>query len=226
VKIVVAVRCYNEAHNVERFLKGYSFADEIVVSDGGSDDGSVEMLEGQDKVTLLHFNDFIMRDGFRWNPDHPHMNFVLDYAKSLNPDWLIFDDFDCVPNVFLRDISRVLFEHCAQPQINVFRLYMWGDDQYFPQMNNYFDPNYTSLWAWQPSKLNISADPSQHHGTIIGVTGDNFKLETPYCLLHKSWHPATIDKKMEKYNSVGIAMSHPLQFAGKPEPLPNWARED
>src|SRR5688572_20833692 len=207
MKIVVAVRCYNEAHNVERFLKGYSFADQIVISDGGSDDGTVEMLQGRDKVTLLHFDQYEEHNGFRWNPDHPHMNFVLDYAKSLNPDWLIFDDFDCVPNADLRKDARGILELYTESknvwQVNVFRLYLWGDDQYFPAMNNYFDPNYTSLWAWRPDKQNIYADPSVRHGTLLGLSY-NYKLDTPHCLLHKSWNPETIDQKINKYNSVGL----------------------
>ena len=226
MKIVVAVRCYNEIHNVERFLKGYSFADEIIVSDGGSDDGSVEALQGRDKVTLLHFGEYIESNGFRWNPDAPHMNFVLDHAKSLKPDWLIFDDFDCVPNSRLREEARFLLEHnLSYPQVNVFRLYMWGDDQYFPAMNNYFSPDYTSLWAWRPDVLNIYADPNQRHGTILGVTDNNLKVETPLCLLHKSWRSDTVQFKMDRYNSVGIAMTHPLQSAGELLSLPEWAHE-
>lgn len=226
MKIVVAARCYNEIRNVERFLKGYSFADEIVISDGGSDDGSVEAL--QDKVTLLHFDGLKESGGVKFNDDAPHMNFVLDYAKSLNPDWLIFDDFDCNPNESLRQNARKFLEYVMQDivyQVNVFRLYLWGDDHYFPSMNNYFDSNYTSVWAWRPDKLNIYADPSNNHGTLLGLSADNFKILAPYCLLHKSWNPETVDDKIKKYSVRGIAMNHPLQFAGQPEPLPDWATE-
>lgn len=226
MKIVVAARCYNNVEYVERFLRGYDFADQIIISDGGSADGSVEALTGRDKVTLLHFDEFTMVGGFRWNPDAPHMNFVLDAAKELDPDWLIFDDFDCVPNKILRPAARIMFENCEKSQVNVFRLYLWGDDEYFPSMNNYFDPNYTSLWAWKPNEINIYADPGAKHGTLLGLSGDPLRLENPACLLHKSWHPATINDKINKYNAVGLPMNHPLNFAGKPEKLPLWAVED
>ena len=45
MKIVVAARCYNNEKHIERFLHGYSFADRIVVSDGGSTDNSIQLLK-------------------------------------------------------------------------------------------------------------------------------------------------------------------------------------
>ncbi|MHA2246897.1 MAG: glycosyltransferase family 2 protein [Candidatus Hodarchaeales archaeon] len=226
MKIVVAARCRNEKHLVERFLHGYSFADHIVISDGGSIDGTVEMLENRDKVILHHFDQEETIDGVTWNPDAPHMNFVIEKAKELNPDWLIFDDFDDVPNSLLKQNARYLLtEVINKPQVNAFRLYMWGDTQFFPKMNSYFHDDYTSIWAWKPSELDIKADPEIHHGTLIGYDSDPHKLQLPTCLLHKSWHPDTIDEKMKRQNAVGIQMHHPLEFAGEPEELPKWAKE-
>ena len=230
MNIVVAVRCLNEIKNTDRFMRGYDFADTIVVSDGGSTDGSVELLRTYPKVKLIHFNGGETVNGVFWNTDAPHMNFVLDAAKELCPDWLIFDDMDCVPTLDLRLAARDMFREVYELQdyqINAFRLYMWGDDQYFPFMNRGFDFDYTSLWAWQPKVLDIHADPNVHHGTLTGLTKRNlFKLKPPYCLLHKSWHPDTIDDKIKRQNAVGIQMEHPLKFAGTPEPLPEWAREE
>ncbi len=225
MKIVVAVRCYNEEKNIERFLRGYDFADVIVVSDGGSTDKSLELLSNRDKVKLIHFDQRENLNGEIWNPDNPHINFVLDAAKSENPDWLIFDDMDDVPNYLLREQARGIFEACDKPQVNAFRLYMWGDGHYFPHMNRSFDPAYRSLWAWNPKEINIGADLAQHHGTIIGTAANNLGIDTPLCLLHKSWHPDTIDKKVARYNKLNIHMGRPESFAGEPLPLPEWARE-
>src|SRR5687767_3798465 len=225
MKIVVAARCYNNVEHVERFLRGYSFADQIVVSDGGSTDGSVDALTGRDRVVLRFFDETETINGHTWNPDASHMNFVIDSAKEFEPDWLIFDDFDCYPNALLRTDARHIFEKTFQDQVNVFRLYLWGDKEYFPAMNNNFDPAYKSLWAWRPDKINIYADPGVKHGTLRGLTGDNNGLDLPYCLLHRSWHPDTIQIKIDKYNAIGLPMSHPLQFAGVPEKLPLWAHD-
>lgn len=225
MKIVVAVRCFNEEKNINRFMRGYDFADQVIVSDGGSEDDSVLILKKYPKVQLHHFREYEVRNGHRWNPDAPHMNYVLDKAKELEPDFVIFDDMDCVPNYILRDNARYILETCTQPQVNAFRLYMWGDDQYFPDMNNHFDPNYTSLWAWKPKEIDIHADPDIRHGTFVGISSNHHKIEIPMCLLHKSWHPDTIEKKMEHYNKLDLPMRHPFDFAGNLERLPSWASE-
>lgn len=227
MKIVVAVRCMNEQHNIERFLRGYSFADTIVVSDGGSTDASIEMLTNFSvtNVKLFHFDQYQEKEGYRFNPDNPHINFVLNKAKELDPDWIIYDDMDDVPNYALRNDARKILEECTQPQINAFRLYFWNDDQYFPDMNKNFDPAYKSLWAWKPKEIDIHANEAEWHGTIVGTTANNLGLDLPYCLLHKSWNEQTIDEKVKKYNLFGIQTGRPHSFAGSPVPLPEYAHE-
>jgi glycosyltransferase involved in cell wall biosynthesis len=227
MKIVVAVRCRNGENDIARFLYQYSFADQIVVSDGGSEDNSIAMLEKAKKVKLYHFDGREnLGDGYWWNPDAEHMNFVLNKARELEPDWLIFDDLDDVPNHNLKNEARSIFETCNDKQINAFRLYMWGTRQYFPKMNRSFDLDYTSLWAWQPKKLNIQADESIRHGTLIGLDPNPYKILPPLCLLHFSWNPETIEKKLEHYRKVGFAMNHPFQMsnAGTPVDVPEWAK--
>lgn len=228
MKIVTAVRCLNEIRNIERFMRGYDFSDVIVVSDGGSTDGSLEELAKYPKVELIKFDMGEIINGVFWNMDAPHMNFVLDHAKSLDPDWIVFDDMDCVPNYELRRTARSTFDFVSEmgvSQINAFRLYLWGDSgEYFPKMNNYFDPAMTSLWAWQPNKIDIHADMDVRHGTLVGL-GTNWSLKVPQCLLHRSWHPDTIDEKIRRYNTLGLTANHPLKFAGESEPLPIWATE-
>jgi glycosyltransferase involved in cell wall biosynthesis len=227
MKIVVAVRCYNETKNIDRFLRGYDFADYIVVSDGGSGDGSREYLDSlaDDKLRVFHYEERETINGETWNPDNPHMQFVIDRGKDLDPDWLIFDDMDCVPNSILKQNAREILANCDKPQVNAFRLYMWGEDRYFPYMNNNFHIDYTSLWAWKPRKLDIHTDMGTKHGTILGVTANHCDILPPEVLLHKSWHPETVQKKMDRYDKIGIKMHHPTAMAGNPEPLPEYARE-
>lgn len=206
-------------------MRGYDFADEIIVSDGGSTDDSVSLLKVCSRVTILHFPEQETVNGETWNPDNTHINFLLDVAKATNPDFIIFDDMDCVPNASLREHAREILESSIHPQVNVFRLYLWGDTKYYPKMNNTFDENFTSLWAWRPSEINIRADETIRHGTLVGLSDTPTKLLHPYCLLHKSWHPNTIDAKIARYNKLGLPMQHPKEFAGELEDLPEYAHE-
>ena len=68
MKIVVAARCFNNEKHIERFLHGYSFADRIVVSDGGSTDNSIQLLKSNEKVELHHFEELITVDDVSFNP--------------------------------------------------------------------------------------------------------------------------------------------------------------
>lgn len=231
VKIVVAVRCYNEEKNITRFLRGYDFCDHIVISDGGSTDYSVDIIKYHQKynpkIHLVNFNQKETMNGQTWNPDAPHMNFVLDAAKKFEPTWLIFDDMDCVPTRALRMWARDCLEDCPLPQVNAFRLYLWGDTRYFPFMNRDFDEAYTSLWAWRPDTVDIRPNPDLRHGTLTGLAEEllTMRLKAPYCLLHKSWSRETIKEKMKRYNALGLPMEHPFTFAGRPKRLPEWAAE-
>src|SRR3990172_8191236 len=102
---------------------------------------------------------------------------------------------------------------------------MWGNREYFPAMNNNFDLDYLSLWGWNPKVLDVRADMSMRHLNLIGLTDDFCKITPPLCLLHRSWHPKTIQAKINRYNALGLPHLHPLEFAGTPEPLPDWAKE-
>lgn len=224
MKIVVTTRCRNEERNIPNFLHGYDFADAIVVTDGGSEDNSISLLKENPKVDLRHFDGReYFPNGYWWNPDNPHINFAIDAAKEHNPDWIILDDIDCFPNFHLRENAREIISNCSNVQIDVFRLYMWNTDQFFPHMNRNFSPEYRSFWAWKPDQVNIYADNSIKHGTILGMSKDIFPVELPSCLLHMSWNQDTIAKKIEHYTSVGIAMGHPLEFAGELASIPDWA---
>lgn len=225
MNIVVAVRCLNEIDNIERFVRGYDFADTIVVSDGGSTDGSVEFLCQWPKVQVFHYDQFLEREGVRFNPDNPHINFVLNKAKEFDPDWLIFDDIDDVPNYLLREQAKDILEKCQQPQVNAFRLYLWNETMYFPQMSGKFADVFKSLWAWKPKEIDIHADESTWHGTIVGTTPNNLGLDIPLCLLHKSWDERTIEQKIKRYKLFDIAFGHPMSFAGEAIPLPDYAHE-
>jgi hypothetical protein len=72
----------------------------------------------------------------------------------------------------------------------------------------------------------VRADETKRHGTLLGVNDfDTYGIDLPMCLLHKSWHPDTIQAKVDRYNALDLPMDHPLKFAGRADPLPEWAHE-
>lgn len=228
MKIVVVTRTLNESHNIKRFMRGYEFADEILVSDGGSTDDTLEKLADYPKVTVFDSPYKEIKNGYLHNPDNPNIKFIIDKGLERKPDFIILDDFDDVPNKTLRENARTIIENCELSQINGFRLYLWNDEfgtRYFPQMNNYFDKRYTSLWGWYPDRISITADLDIDHGTLIGLSIRPMNLELPLCLLHASWNSKTIDEKVQRYNAIGLPTVHPFEFAGPLEFLPEWANE-
>lgn len=225
MNIIVVTRCLNGRDYIDRFMKGYDFADRIIISEGGSVDGSAELFQKYPKAEVVPFPIKEVINGHEWNPDALHIQAAIDEGLKYNPDWIILDDLDCAPNFLLRQEARLLLSQCDKPQVNAFRLYLWNDNRYFPSMNNYFDIKFTSLWAWRPDEINITTDKDVKHGTLVGLTDDHCNINIPFCLLHKSWDRKTITAKMKRYNEIGMEHHHPFQFAGKPVHLPEWACE-
>lgn len=225
MNIVVVTRCLNGQDYIERFLKGYDFASWIVVSEGGSSDNSLELWNASPKVEVVPFPVKEIVNGHEWNPDNVHIQHAIDEGLKYDPDMIILDDLDCTPNTLLRDNAEWILENCDRPQVNAFRLYLWGETRYFPKLNNNFDINWTSLWGWKPRELNIYTDMGEKHGTLKGLIDDPCQVHLPMCLLHRSWHPKTIRAKMKRYNDIGLPMNHPFTFAGKPVKLPEWAKD-
>lgn len=228
MNIVVVTRCLNGVEYIDRFAKGYDFADKIIVSDGGSTDGSLEAFKKYPKIQVVNFETFEVHNGYIWNPDNLHIQHAIDEGLKCDPDWVILDDLDDVPNYVLRDNARYTLENCEHHHVYAFRLYLWGNDRYFPYMNRDFNPDYVSMWAWNAKKTKVWTDKAQKHGTLVSDSSYIYKLNLPMCLLHASWNPATIQAKVDRYNAIGLPMNHPLEHPeayGRLAKLPDWAVE-
>ena len=221
--MIVIVRTLNEAKNIERFCRGYDFADRILIADGGSTDATLELANQFGNVEIREFEERVeMPYGFM-NPESRHFNFVLNWAKEYEPEWVIYDDCDSIPNKFLYRDAIELLAMAQHPVLHVRRLYLWLKDQYFPKMGRG-----ASLWAWQPDKINIYGEDKKDYGVQIrGIPDETGRdeLDFPYCLLH-DFYPddETVQYKMERYAAWGMPQEHPLEWRyAPPEPLPEWA---
>lgn len=225
MKIAAATRTRNEAANIDRFCRCYHWADKVLIADGGSVDDTVNQAKQYKNVSVRLFDEQIYSGNTWRNPQGRHLNFMIDWAKAEGADWVILDDCDCVPTRALQSELRGIMEIIPQPVIMLYRIYIWGKDRYFPEMNNAGQ----SLYAWRTS-MPIRAwegDPLAHR--MGGWDGaDEKRLEKPLCCLHYFFpDEATVARKKAFREGIGKVPfePHPLTSFGSLEVLPAWATE-
>jgi len=225
MKIVATVRSLNESKNIDRFCQCYSWVDQILIADGGSSDDTVSMALKYENVHAYTFPDKIWHtDKIFSNPRGKHVNFLIDWAKRWKADWMIFDDMDCVPTLDLQKWGRNIIEETPSDMIFAYRMYVIGQDEYFPDANI---PG-QSLWAWKIG-VPVSGDESDPVVFTMKIPDTSrLNLLHPYSLLHYFYpDEETARKKMELYGITGDAGGnpvHPRNIFGKVEKLPEWAK--
>lgn len=215
--ITVIVRTRDEASNIDRFCQSYHWADKILIADGGSLDDTVKRALSYPNVEVREFAQRIYKNGLWRNPHAEHINFLIDWTDK--PDWVIFDDCDCVPTLDLQKCFRDISNTTRDDIIMLYRLYVWGDSQYFPKLN---EPG-QSLYAWR-GNIDIRAIDNNLWGSHEIFIPDipTLKLGLPLtCLHYYCPDEQTVLNKMEFY---GKEMEHPLKSSGPLEQLPKWAR--
>ena len=227
MKIVVATRTRNEERNIVRFCLGYRWADKILIADGGSDDETISIASSFCNVEVRCFNERVERNGYWRNPHGKHINFLINWAKEENVDWVILDDADCFPTRDLRLNSRTLFDRAeasGAKAIFLHRLYIYLDKLYCPEMNK---PG-QSLWAWRLDSGIVADERNPWDHVILNVPKERYLLDHPNSCLHR-YYPdeETIERKLKFYRESGQhpSMLHPLQTQGVMAELLEWMRE-
>lgn len=218
MKIVVITKSLNEERNIERFCRGYDFADAVLIADGGSTDKTIELAQQFGNVKVRDFPLKIeMPDdpiGFM-NPEPQHINFCIDWAIEEGADWIGLDGCDCWPNPRLNREARNIISHAAEPMIFTVRLYIWGQDEFFTKMSR---P--VSLWFWQPAKVNIRNEEPEGAFTcfntkMLGIEGPRLELAPPLVLLHYFCpDEKTVQEKLSRYAAWGFPQVHPRKAFG------------
>lgn len=224
IKIIVIGRTLNEAANIERFCTNYGFADKIIITDGGSADGTVMLATQFNNVQVIDVSYLRTEiEGEIITPESIQTNMTIDLAKEAGADWIIRDEADCWPNSSLREKARHILETTDKPSVFVYRLYLWGIDQYFPKYN---EPG-QSLWAWRPDEVDVYCEENLLWGRLRGLPaeGKRHNLEPPYtCLHYFAPDEATVQRKLRRYEAKGRPQVHPLRsIYAPPEQLPGWA---
>jgi len=109
---------YNEIGYIERCIESVSFADEIVVVDSNSTDGTYEFLESHPNVRVIL---------------HPFENFTAQKSFALQQashEWVLFVDADEVVTPELRDeIIQTIDRPDAKEAYWFYRQFMFGDQR-------------------------------------------------------------------------------------------------
>lgn len=229
MKAIAIVRTRNEERNIERFCQSYSWANKILVADGGSEDNTMLLASKFPNVEVREFTERIEMENDLWrNPEAEHLNFLVEWAEDEGADWIFVDDCDCVPNWWLRHHMCRMLPGLDKKHKYIYavRLYLWGEDKHFPKLAKPKGEWCPSLWGWSVytglrfinTRMAYTHDPQP-------AEGEKFEFTPPYCLKHYAWDKDIAEQKVAFYRESGQIpdMRHPLEFGGKLEDLPDWA---
>ena len=165
-KLVAMLRVKDAIETIRECLDSLSsFADEIVVVDNGSTDGTLGVYEEYPKIV-----DVARTEGFDEGRDK---NLVLDMAKRRDPDWIIWIDSD---EVFEERMTRKLVEQYMNQTEHTaiwFKQYHFWRDRTHYRIDDRWKPSYQrAMWQNQPGTF-FSQDKI-HNSLIQGLEGQAF----------------------------------------------------
>jgi glycosyltransferase involved in cell wall biosynthesis len=203
-KLVVMLRVKDGISFVNEWLNCMEkLADEIVVLDNGSTDGTYEALKAHPKVV-----DTVRTEGYNEGRDK---NLLYARVRVRKPDWCLWIDVDEIfePGFTRADVNRLM----SSPFINKygFRRFHFTDMEHFA--GSWFRLNYSAghdriLWRENPSGYfqNLILDSPN----VKGIKG--LQWNTNYRLKHLGYiSKELVDKKANIYRALQTAKEETLQ---------------
>jgi glycosyltransferase involved in cell wall biosynthesis len=194
-KLVVMLRVKDGMFFVKEWLDCFEkLADEIVVLDNGSTDGTYEALKAHPKVV-----DIIRTEGYNEGRDK---NLMYERARLRKPDWCLWLDID---EIFEPGLTRAHFDKLMSSRfVNkfAFRRFHFIDREHFA--GSWYRLNYSSghdriMWREHPDGhfQNLIIDSPNVKGIKGLKRGTNFRLK------HLGYiNKELVDKKAEIYRAI------------------------
>lgn len=203
-KFVVLLRIKDGMFFLPEWLECFEkIADDIVVVDNGSTDGTFEMLKRHPKVV-----DIIQTEGYNEGRDK---NLLYDLARKRNPDWCLWIDVDEImePQVTRKHLDKLMSNRLVNKY--AFRRFHFIDREHFAGSN--FRLHYSAghdrvMWRESPKGYfeNVVLDSPN----VKGITG--LQLNTNYRLKHLGYiNKELVDKKADIYRQITRDKEQTLQ---------------
>ncbi len=158
MRISVSMITLNESENIARALSSCSFADEIVVVDGGSTDGTKEILKSYSKVILIEHP---------WEGDFGKQRQIS--LENCSGDWVVRLDADEAFSQYIEDNIRKFLEDTPE-HIGGYitrTCDLIGSEQYYAQGLDRFNPC-PRIWRNDP----MVRWTGHIHETLTNLKGD------------------------------------------------------
>jgi len=191
-KFIVMLRVKDGIPFVSDWLSCYEkLADEIVVLDNGSTDGTFEILSSHPKVVVV-----VRTEGFNEGRDK---NLLYAQVRKRNPTWCLWVDVD---EVFEKGFTRRELETLMNSKIATkfaFRRFHFIDHKHFA--GSWFRLNYSATHdrlMWRESPTGYFQDVIIDSPNVKGIAG--LTVNTSYRLKHLGYIDKDIvDRKAEVY---------------------------
>jgi len=192
MKLVAILRIKDQISTIDECLsKLSSLADEIIIIDNGSTDGTLAVYKKFPKISKIFHT-----EGYDEGRDKI---MLLNEAKKSGADWIVWIDAD---EIFEDHFTREVVERYMNSKYNriTFRMCnFWLSKERCRYDGNYYLYSlHPQRSMWKNVESAYFKDKKMHNGDILGVSGKTYL--SPYRIKHYGYiDRAKIQEKLDRY---------------------------